>query len=136
MVWTRRLQMLGPAMASGAAPSGVVRMAQSYGCNPSDVELAVPRLVATLDMLTAQLKAQYARGAKYLVGGALSAVDIYWVAAMNTIAPLPKEQCPIPDDWRPGFVATDPPILAALDPLLVQHRDKIFAECFRNPMEL
>ena len=136
VVWNRRLQMLGPAMASGAAPPGVVRMAQSYGCNARDVELAVPRLVAILHMLTAQLKAQYARGAKFFVGDALSAADIYWVTAMNTVSPLPKEQCPIPDDWRPNFVATDPPILAALNPLLLQHRDKIFAECFRNPMEL
>lgn len=132
VVWNRRLQMLGPAMASGAAPSGVVRIAQSYGCNPIDVELAVQQLVATLDMLTAQLKAQYARGAKYLVGDALSAVDIYWVAAMNTIAPLPKEQCPIPTTGAPASWQPTPPILAALDPLLVQHRDKIFAECFRK----
>ena len=136
VVWNRRLQMLGPAMASGAAPPSVVRMAQSYGCNARDVELAVPRLVAILNMLTAQIKGQYARGAKYFVGDTLSAVDIYWVTAMNTVSPLSKEQCPIPDDWRPNFVATDPPILAALDPLLLQHSDKIFAECFRNPMEL
>ncbi len=137
VVWNRRLQLLGPALASGAAPPGMVRMAQSYGgCNKRDVELAGTRVAEIFKMLSAQLKAQYARGAKYFIGDALSALDIYWVTAMNTVAPLPREQCPIPEDLRPGFVATDPQITSALDPILVEHRDKIYAECFRNPMEL
>jgi hypothetical protein len=38
---------------------------------------------------------------------------------MNLLDPLPKEQCPMPDDWRPAFVVTDPQVSAALDPILV-----------------
>ena len=32
--------------------------------------------------------------------------------------------------------AHDPVIKAALDPILFEHRDRIFAEYFRSPMEL
>ena len=31
--------------------------------------------------------------------------------------------------------ATDPQIVAALDPILVEHRDRIFKAHFRDPME-
>jgi hypothetical protein len=42
----------------------------------------------------------------------------------------------MPEDWRPALVATDPIIKAALDPVLLEHRARIFREHFRDPMEL
>jgi hypothetical protein len=58
----------------------------------------------------------------------------YWAAFMNLLDPLPKDQCPMPEDWRPAFVS-DPHVKAALDPVLVEHRDAIFKGYFRSPME-
>jgi hypothetical protein len=46
-----------------------------------------------------------------------------------------EEQCAMPDDWRPAFVVADPQVRAALDPILVEHRDAIFKQYFRSPME-
>jgi hypothetical protein len=67
----------------------------------------------------------------------VSALDIYWTAFANLLDPLPKEQCPMPEAWRPGFVATHPIIKEALDRLLLlEHRSRIFREHFRDPMEL
>ena len=74
-------------------------------------------------------------GVPYFVGDALSAVDIYWTAFANLLAPLPSSQCPIPEEMRPMFEASDPQIRAALDPILIEHRDRIFAAHFRAPME-
>lgn len=136
LVWNRRLQMVGPAIESGAAPEALVRMAQDYGYNKQDAELAVTRTAEILKMLAQQLTAQYARGAEYFIGDTLTALDVYWVTCMNVLDPLPPEKCPIPENWRPGFVAKDAEVTSALVPILRRHRDKIFAECFRDPMEL
>ena len=135
--WNRRLQMFAPALESGNAPEGVLRMAAKYGCSDREaVAMAGARCAESLRAFTKQLKAQYARGAKFIVGDALSAVDLYWVTFMNLLRPLPASQCPMPEAWRPGFVATDPAVVAALDPILVEHRDHIFKAHFRDPMEL
>lgn len=134
--WNRRLQLLAPAYASGSPPPSVSRMGGKYGYNEGDAKAAGERTTASLRALTTQLKAQYARGIPYFVGDALSALDLYWTAFANLLDPLPKEQCPMPEDRRPAFTATDPVIQAALDPLLLEHRSRIFRKYFRDPMEL
>jgi glutathione S-transferase len=134
--WNRRLQLFAPAYASGNPPAGVTRMGGKYGYNEGDAKAAGERIAASLKALTTQLKSQYARGARYFVGGAVSALDIYWTAFANLLEPLPKEQCPMPEEWRRAFVATDPVVRTALDPLLLEHRARIFREYFRDPMEL
>ncbi len=87
-------------------------------------------------MLAKQLKSQYERGVPYFVGDSLSALDIYWTAFANLLDPLPKEHCPMPEALRPAFSVSDPVIKAALDPLLLEHRSRIFQSHFRDPMEL
>jgi glutathione S-transferase len=89
-----------------------------------------------LRALAAQLKSQYARGVHYFVGDALSALDIYWTAFANLLDPLSKEQCPMAEDLRQRFFVTDPIVKSALDPLLLEHRSRIFRAHFRDPMEL
>jgi hypothetical protein len=54
---------------------------------------------------------------------------------MSMILPLPAAQCPIRESSRPAFTASDPQIVAALDPILIEHRDRIFKAHFRDPME-
>jgi hypothetical protein len=66
-----------------------------------------------LTALTTQLKSQYARGVRYFVGESVSALDIYRTAFANLLDRLPKEQCPMPEAWRPGFVVSDPVIKEA-----------------------
>ena len=53
----------------------------------------------------------------------------------NVIVPLPAAQCPMNQVSRAAFTASDPAIVAALDPVLVEHRDRIFSAHFRDPME-
>jgi glutathione S-transferase len=134
--WNRRLQLFAPAFASGTPPAGISRMGDKYGFNEDDAKAAGERTAASLRALTAQLKSQYARGVHYFIGDSLTALDVYWTAFANLLAPLPKEQCPMPEGYRAGFTASDPVVKAALDPLLLEHRDRIFGAHFRNPMEL
>jgi hypothetical protein len=134
--WNRRLQLFAPAHVSGNPPAGVSRMAGKYGYNESDAKAAGERTAESLRALATQLKSQYARGVHFFVGNALSALDIYWTAFANLLDPLSKEQCPMPEASRPRFTVTDPIVKAALDPLLLEHRSRIFREHFRDPMEL
>mgnify|MGYP001549424778 CR=1 FL=1 len=108
------------------------RLAKAEGA----VKAAGERIAGSLKALSTQLKSQQARGVNYFIGDALSALDIYWTAFANLLDPLPKEQCPMPEAYRPGFTASDPVVKAALDPLLLEHRTRIFRDHFRNPMEL
>jgi glutathione S-transferase len=134
--WNRRLQMLAPWFEPGVEPSNISRMGEKYSYNHADALAAGERTAQSLLALGAQLKAQYAKGLHYFVGSALSALDIYWTAFATFLEPLPKAQCPMPDELRPGFTVSDPVIKAALDPLLMEHRARIFRAHFRDPMEL
>lgn len=134
IAWNRRLQMFSMAAKAGAA-ARMAPLIDKYGFDADDAAATGARIAATLRGLATQLRAQQARGVSYLVGDALSCVDIYWSAVMNMILPLPAPQCPIRESSRPAFTARDPEIVSALDPILVEHRDRIFKAHFRDPME-
>jgi glutathione S-transferase len=136
VAWNRRLQLFAPAFASGQPPAGISRMGGKYGFNEGDVKAAGQRIAESLKVLSTQLKSQYARGVNYFVGDSLSALDVYWTAFSILLAPLPNDQCQLPDALRAGFTASDPVVKAALDPLLLEHRDRIFRSHFRSPMEM
>jgi len=136
LAWNRRLQMVEPAFAAEAGPSPIRTMGLKYGYADEEVVHAGERIAKSLRALTKQLKAQYAAGHPYFVGEQLSAVDIYWTAFANFFDPLPSDKCPMPDDFRPTFTASDPAVVNALDPILLEHRDRIFRMHFCNPMEL
>ncbi len=134
--WNRRLELFAPAYVSGNAPANIHRMGSKYGYNEADAKAAGVRIAGSLKALATQLKSQYARGVHYFIGEALSALDVYWTAFANLLDPLPAEQCPMPETRRQAFAVTDPVVRSALDPLLLEHRSRIFREYFRNPMEL
>jgi hypothetical protein len=134
--WNRRLQGFAPAYTSGQLPDIIRRMGGKYGFNEADAELVGERIARWLAALAEQLRSQYARGAHYFVDHGLSALDTYWTTSSNLFDPLPKEQCPMPGDWRHSFIAFDPVVRAALHPLLMEHRTEIFTRYFRIPMEL
>jgi glutathione S-transferase len=134
IAWNRRLQMFEMAVKAGAG-ARMAPLIDKYGFDADDAAASGARIAATLRGLATQLRAQQARGISYFVGEALSAVDIYWTAVMNMMLPLPAAQCPIRESSRPAFTASDPQVVAALDPILVEHRDRIFEAHFRDPME-
>ena len=55
---------------------------------------------------------------------------------MAMFVPLPPEQCQMDGPTRAAFELRDPQIEAALDPILFQHRDMIFAERLELPLSL
>ena len=133
--WNRRLQGFARARSGGRIHAVSEVLIGKYGYDAEAVKTAPQRIAGSLAALAAQVKAQQARGIGFLVGDQLSAADIYFVAFLNLVAPLPHEHCPMPDAFRSGFTAREPEIVAALDPVLLAHRDRIFAAHFRSPME-
>ena len=133
--WNRRLQSFGRVRNSGKTNPVSEALIGKYGYDAEAVKTAPQRIAGSLAALTAQLRQQQARGVDFLVGERLSAADIYLVTFLNLVAPLPPEQCPMPDAFRAGFTAREPEILAALDPALLAHCDRIFRAHFKSPME-
>ncbi len=133
--WNRRLTMFQPIMESGQAPEGIARMSSKYGYNESDVALANQRQIATLGMLASILAAQREQGSDYFIGDAVTALDFYWAAFCNIMDHLPADQCPTAEAIKPLFEAIDPEVKTAIDPILLEHRDRIMQAHFKLPME-
>ena len=87
-------------------------------------------------MPAARLKAQHAAGSRYHVGDTLTAVDIYGATFMAMFGPLPPAQCAMEASTRATFETRDARTRAALDPILLAHRDMIYAEHLELPLSL
>jgi glutathione S-transferase len=138
--WSRRLMMLDqllgtPALAESPAGDLARRLGDKYGYRPEAAAVAPARAAAILETLATQLREQHARGSRFLIGDALSALDIYWATFAALVKPLPAEQCPMPDFLRVQYEVQDPVVQAALDARLLEHRDFIYADALCLPLD-
>ena len=135
--WCRRLQMLHPMLASAgdAAPAPIQKLAGAYGYSSEQAARADARVVAILQLLSKVLTEQRESGSDYFVGSTLSALDLYWATFAAMIAPLPAEQCPMNDFLRAGYTLSHEPSLRAADPILLEHRDRIYRDWLVLPLD-
>jgi len=136
--WSRRLQMVHAGLhnAGGFAERVAKYLGKKYGYSPEVGTVAGARVVQLLRMLATRLKAQRAAGSRYFVGDALSAVDVYGATFMAMFAPLPPELCKMDGSTRAAFELRDAPTEAALDPILFEHRDMMYARHLELPLSL
>jgi glutathione S-transferase len=66
-------------------------LSKKYGYRAEAAEADLARVAGVLKMLSQKLKAQHAKGSRYLIGDSLTAVDIYSAVAMALFKPLPKK---------------------------------------------
>lgn len=138
--WCRRLQLFHPILSlpEGAAPAPLVesvsRMAAKYGYSPEQAAVADRRVVEILGLLSETLREQRDLESGFFVGNRLSAVDIYWATFAAMLEPLPPEQCPMEDMLRGAYTLRDENALAVADPLLLEHRDRIYREHLELPL--
>ena len=111
-------------------------LAKKYGYSPEAGSAAAARVVALLGMLAARLRAQRAAGSRFYVGSALSAVDVYSATFMALLSPLPQAQCAMDAGSRAAFETLDAATAAALDPMLLEHRDMMYRERLALPLSL
>jgi glutathione S-transferase len=111
-------------------------LGDKYGYSEEKLARASSRIVGILEVFDAQLAAQHARGSRYLVGGQLSAVDIYWATTCGFLDPMPEDRCPMATDFRQphlyGSVNDD--IDRALTAQLRTHRDLIYETHLQLPI--
>ena len=51
------------------------------------------------------------------------------------VDPLPPHLCPMDENLRASYTLADPQLLAAVDPLLLEHRDFIYEEYLELPLD-
>jgi len=129
--WSRRLTMASGAPAGAAPPSEVFR---GYGLREGGVPEAGPRVIGILHGLSMQLHKQRQAGSDYLVGERLSLCDVHWACFSQLIAPLSPADCAIPDHMRTMFASMPPEMQAAVDPILIEHRDRIWQRYIGLPL--
>lgn len=131
--WSRRLRLIH---AGAFGPRVSKYLGRKYGYTAAAGAAAAARLAGLLGMLTARLKAQRSDGSPYYLGGAPTAVDVYSATFMAMFRPLPPEQCAMDDATRAAFAMPDPETDAALDPILLAHRDMMYARHLELPLSL
>lgn len=138
LAWTRRLQLIHAGLngGSGFEPRAAKYLARKYGYTPEAGAAAGQRVRQLLAMLAARLKAQQAAGSGYYLGRALTAVDIYGAAVMALFRPLPQAQCAMDPATRQVFESVDEATAAALDPILFEHRDRMYDRHLESPLFL
>lgn len=137
--WSRRLQLIhaGLHQTGGGFPERAAQyLAKKYGYSPQAGASSSGRVAALLAMLTARLKAQRAAGSRYFLGHALTAVDVYSATFMAMFAPLPPEHCAMDAGTRTAFETRDAQTEGALEPVLLEHRDMMYAEHLALPLSL
>jgi glutathione S-transferase len=136
--WSRRLQLIHAGLTGGEGfPPPVAKyLAKKYGYTPELGASAAARTADLLRMLAARLKAQRALGSVFYIGQSLTAVDVYSATCMAMFRPLPEAQCAMDPVTRGVFSARDPQIEAALDPILLEHRDMLYGNHLELPLAL
>ena len=129
--WNRRLDMMRPP--EGQPPSD---FGKKYSYNDTDAALANKRVITLIKELATILKVQAQQDSKFLVGNSITAADFYWAAFSNFIVLQSQEECPVNPQARPMFENTPAEITAAIDPILIEHRDRIMRTYCKLPLEL
>lgn len=136
--WSRRLELMGRSDVRHPAPGAsydIARMTRSYGVTPETIARAPKRMISIMQGLARQLHRQKEAGSDYLVGDRLSACDLHWAAFAGFVAPLPPELCPMPDFMRHNYTGLTPELADALDPILLEHRDRVYERHIALPMD-
>jgi len=136
--WHRRLQLVHAGLNNaGGFPDRVAGyLGKKYGYAAADSARSAARMHELLGHFTATLRAQRDAGHDYYLGADFSAVDIYGAAFMALFKPLAEEQCAMNPHVRRAFEWLDAPTAAALDPILLEHRDRVYARHLELPLSL
>jgi len=137
--WCRRndgIHQAAQNLPAGPLRDGALAFGRKYGYRPEEAELYRRRVREVLTLFTELLRDQRARGARFLLGGSLSALDLYWATFAALLAPLPRDLCPMDDGMHAFYTLRDPTQRAPGDEILLEHRDAIYRDFFELPVEL
>jgi glutathione S-transferase len=136
--WSRRLQMVhaGNTHVGGFVERVAQYLGGKYGYAAADGPEYSQRVFELLGEFAGRLRAQRDAGSPYYLGGALCAVDVYSAVFMALFKPLPEAMCEMHPAARTAFEWLDDETRAALDPILLEHRDMMYARHLPLPLSL
>jgi glutathione S-transferase len=136
--WNRRLQMVhaGLTKTGGFSDRVAGYLGGKYGYDASAAGQYSARVVELVGEFAAALRAARDAGKRYYIGDELGALDIYSATFMALFKPLPPEQCDMHPGVRAAFEWLDEPTARALDPILLEHRDMVYARHLKLPLSL
>jgi glutathione S-transferase len=136
LLWNSRLVMVAQSLESGGAQGWPLPVAQHlgkrYGYSPGCGEAAERAMLACIALLDAQLAAN----GPYYFGEQLSALDVYSATVVDTLLPLPHEQCPMHPVVRSTLEGHIERLRGAPIERMVEHRDMMHARHMPLPIEL
>jgi glutathione S-transferase len=133
--WMRRLQLVHAGRQKiGGFPDRVASyLGGKYGYDAAQAATYTPRVCELLGRFAAALRAS---SGPYYFGERLTAVDVYGATFMALFQPLPDSVCAL-DPWaRAAFEYLYSETRAALDPVLLEHRDRMYARHLALPLSL
>jgi glutathione S-transferase len=138
LAWTRRLQSVhaGLTKAGGFSERIAGYLGRKYGYDPAHAASYGPRVRQLLGELSTTLHGQRAAGKPYYLGDVLTAADIYSATSMGIFKPLPDAQCRMDPGIRAALEQLDDETAAALDPVLLEHRDMMYSRHLELPLSL
>ncbi len=135
--WMRRLQLVhaGLQKSGGFGDRVASYLGGKYGYDAAQADSYGIRVRELLREIAATLRSRRREGPYYL-GATLSAADVYSAAFMALFMPLPDIHCAMHPASRAAFSWLDDETLAALDPVLIEHRDMMYARHLELPLSL
>jgi len=136
--WMRRLQLVhaGLQKSQGFPQRVAAYLGKKYGYDPAAADTYSVRVRQLLGAVSAELRVQHDAGKPYYLGDTLSAADVYSATFMALFKPLPQEVCRMDPATRAAFEWLDPETEAALDPVLLAHRDMMYSRHLELPLSL
>lgn len=133
--WNRRLQILAPTLLADNPPESILRMAGKYGWSEDEYEHSGPRIAECLKYFSTRLRMQARLQSEYLVGAGLTAVDLFLANFLGMFRPLAHELNPMPDFLRKIYSTVDAALEESLEPVLFEHRDRVYERHIPTPLD-
>jgi hypothetical protein len=133
LAWNARILMFHASIVALGPDAAKNPMYSEYRYDAAALESSVSKIEGFLSYLASHIKAQREQQSHFLVGKRFSAADIYWAYFSNMLATLPQEQCSVSDGVR-GMWGVMAKSISAYDPIIIEQRDRIFAEHLVLPL--
>ena len=148
-LWEQRAEVLG-LCAVVLGEDGLVwnmrilgdsPLARKYGYSEAASAAAPGKIADVLKMIDRRLEAQEQRGSRYLVGDAVSAIDVYWATFSISVLPAPTEIMPVTQQNKGmlKYFASNgqiPAIADALSERMAAHQQYILTSYCETPAVL
>lgn len=136
LVWCARLSVIHRGLITegkeGFPFSVAQRLALKYGYAADRVPAARARVQAIVQRFS-----KLAEADAYLLGGALTALDIYLATAIAVLVPMSPELCPNQyPRVRHAFETGDRELSASVPRAVIEHRDRIYQRHLGLPVEV